>query len=295
MDEFMVQLNAKIKGGPVSTDDLPTIDPQAVTPENDLYEDESGKVHEHVPNIDEVNPEMQDGYISAQVNLPYQGTQCSGTVRRRARNEDGELEGTANVNPILDSRAYQVEFEDGVNVIAENMFAQCEIDGNQYRLMEEIVDHRTNGKQVEFADRFITVRGRQSMRKTMVGWSLCVQWKNGETSWERLADLKESCPVEVAKYAVAQGIDHEPAFSWWVPHVLKKRDRIVSVVNKRCLKRTHKFGQSQLKMPFASTKKTTTLCGWMLLKLRCLQCVCRSKSLMKTRMHRLVTSSSSAT
>jgi hypothetical protein len=44
---------------------------------------------------------------------------------------------------------------------------------------------------------------------------------------------------------VTIGIDHEPAFKWWVPHVLKKRDRIISLVRKRMtryLKRTHKFG-----------------------------------------------------
>jgi hypothetical protein len=41
------------------------------------------------------------------------------------------------------------------------------------------------------------------------------------------------------------GIDHEPAFNWLVPHVLRKRDHIISLVRKRnpCyLKRTHKFG-----------------------------------------------------
>ena len=54
--------------------------------------------------------------------------------------------------------------------------------------------------------------------------------------------MKELYPVEVAKYAVAQEIDHEPAFSWWVPHTLKKRDRIIAAVNKRYHKRTHKFG-----------------------------------------------------
>jgi hypothetical protein len=40
-------------------------------------------------------------------------------------------------------------------------------------------------------------------------------------------------------------IDHEPAYNWWVPHVLKKRDRIISLVKKRIaryLKRNHKFG-----------------------------------------------------
>jgi hypothetical protein len=29
---------------------------------------------------------------------------------------------------------------------------------------------------------------------------------------------------------------------WWVPYVLKKRDRIISAVNKRYHSRTHKFG-----------------------------------------------------
>jgi hypothetical protein len=63
--------------------------------------------------------------------------------------------------------------------------------------------------------------------------------------WENLSDLKESHPLETAEYAVTFGIDHEPAFKWWVPHVLKKRNQIISLVQKRMtcyLKRTHKFG-----------------------------------------------------
>jgi hypothetical protein len=44
---------------------------------------------------------------------------------------------------------------------------------------------------------------------------------------------------------VTQGIDHKPAFNWWVPYVLKKCDRIISLVCKHTtcyLKRTCKFG-----------------------------------------------------
>ena len=40
-------------------------------------------------------------------------------------------------------------------------------------------------------------------------------------------------------------IDHEPAVKWWVPHVLKKLDQIISLVRKRIpryLKRNFKFG-----------------------------------------------------
>ncbi len=64
-------------------------------------------------------------------------------------------------------------------------------------------------------------------------------------SWGNLSDLKESHPIETAKYAKIIGIDHEPAFNWWVPHFLKKRDQIILLVKKQnpqFLKWTHKFG-----------------------------------------------------
>ena len=70
------------------------------------------------------------------------------------------------------------------------------------------------------------------MRKTTAGWHLCVLWKDGSTSWEWLADLKESYPVQVAEYAVAQGLDHEPAFAWWGLYVLKKCNRIIAAIQK---------------------------------------------------------------
>jgi hypothetical protein len=44
---------------------------------------------------------------------------------------------------------------------------------------------------------------------------------------------------------VTHGVDHEPAFKWWVKHFLKKRERIISLVKQhqtQYLKRTHKFG-----------------------------------------------------
>jgi hypothetical protein len=40
----------------------------------------------------------------------------------------------------------------------------------------------------------------------------------------------------------SHGIESEPAFAWWVPWTLKKRDVILAAVNKRYWKRTHKFG-----------------------------------------------------
>ena len=83
------------------------------------------------------------------------------------------------------------------------------------------------------------------MRKSTDGWQICVQWKDGSTSWKYLKDLKDSHPVQTADYDVAQGIDHEPGFNWWVDVVLRKREIFISLVKKRnawYLKKTHKFG-----------------------------------------------------
>ena len=191
---------------------------------------------------------MNDQYIGATVDIQYQGEVKSGRVTARARDEDGQLIGESNDNPMLDTRQYVVEFPNGevnhytANLIAENMIAQCDPDGYDVKLLDAIIDHKKDGNAVEDADRYFYNRGRKYHKKTTAGWHLCVQWKGGMTTWERLADLKESYPVQVAEYAKAAGIQYEPAFAWWTEHVLKKRDRIIAKVTKRYHTVTHKFG-----------------------------------------------------
>ena len=114
---------------------------------------------------------------------------------------------------------YKVEFPNGdvaeftANVIVENKFSQCDDAGNQYRLISGIVDHKYNDKSVSKSDWYVVIRGRQFPRKTTVGWKLCVEWRDGSTSWERLYDMKEAYPVLVAEYATTQEILEEPAFA----------------------------------------------------------------------------------
>jgi len=84
--------------------------------------------------------------------------------------------------------------------------------------------------------------GNKQLRRTTQGWNLCVQWKDGSTSWETLANLKSSHLIQTAEYAIQKNIDSEPAFRWWVPHVLNERKRAISVVKTRYLKRNQKFG-----------------------------------------------------
>jgi hypothetical protein len=84
------------------------------------------------------------------------------------------------------------------------MYAQCDIEGRQYNLMEGIIDLITDGHAVAPADMYIKHGRNNKVSKTTKGWHLYVEWKDGTTSWERLADLKESNPVEVAEYAATK-------------------------------------------------------------------------------------------
>jgi hypothetical protein len=57
--------------------------------------------------------------------------------------------------------------------------------------------------------------------------------------------MKESHPLQVAEFVFAAQIADEPAFNWWVSWVLKKRDWIISQVQRRSAryhKWTYKFG-----------------------------------------------------
>ena len=60
------------------------------------------------------------------------------------------------------------------------------------------------------------------MRRSTKGWDLCVLWKDRTTTWESLSALKESNPVETVEFAMANGIENELAFKWWVLYTLKK-------------------------------------------------------------------------
>ena len=71
-----------------------------------------------------------------------------GRVVKHSRGLDGEPIGRAHANPLFDTREYEIEFIDGThekyqaNIIAENMFAQVDREGNQFFLLQEITDHK---------------------------------------------------------------------------------------------------------------------------------------------------------
>ena len=53
---------------------------------------------------------------------------------------------------------------------------------------------------------------------------------------------KEEIPIDMDEYAVANQIDGDPEFDWWLPYTLKKRNRIISKVRTKYWRKTHKYG-----------------------------------------------------
>ena len=172
-----------------------------------------------------------DPYIDMELGLPRAEDEAliHATVKRRAIDVEGRPIGRPSTNPILDSRAYEVEFIDGqteiltANVIAENILSQVNEEGQRHMMIDEIEDYRKTEEAVTKENStYVTRSGQTRHKQTTKGWEFFVRWKDGSGDWIALKDLKESYPVPLANYAVANGLLEEPAFAWWTPYALKK-------------------------------------------------------------------------
>ncbi|KAL3786440.1 hypothetical protein HJC23_011021 [Cyclotella cryptica] len=222
-------------------------------PDNfDPWEDEDGPLFPELDDDLAVAEAAGDFLVNSEVLLPVGNSQELARVLRWKRDADGKVVGTAHHNPALDTHVYEVRFPDSraeelaANVIAEAVYAQCDADGNQYVLLDAIVDYRKDPFVAVARDDQVTIiDGKKIIKRSTCGWELCCEWKDSSTSWLKLLDLKDSHPLQVAGFACAAQIANEPAFNSWVSWVLKKRDRIISLVKHRSAwyhKHTHKYG-----------------------------------------------------
>jgi hypothetical protein len=226
-------------------------------PSGDLYdgdldpfdEIEAAEEATLMPEADEWMPETFDKYLAAEVLLPHGGELVRAKVTGRKHASDGTPVRVAHTNPILDTREYEVSFPYGstdgyaANMIAESLYSEVDADGRDFILMKEIVDHRSDRSAVPVDNTYyLDPNGQTTRRMTTKGWKLRVEWKDGLTDWLPLKNLKESYPVQVMEYAVTNKIAEQPAFAWWVPDVLRKRERIIQKVKIWYWKRTQKYG-----------------------------------------------------
>jgi len=220
------------------------------TPTHEPYEpcDPNDKPEPALQEADDMDLEAFDRYLAAKVLIPQGDQKSFGTVKRRKRDSDGNLIGKSHENPVLDTSLYEVEFDSGeveaytANIIAEHIYAQVDDSGHTTFAVSEIVDHRCDESALRASNAPDAAKNGKFRPRTTRGWQICAQLNDGSSIWVPLKDMKDAHPIELAEYAVRVGIDHEPAFSWWVPHTLRKRDRVVKAIRKRYFRTHQKFG-----------------------------------------------------
>ena len=201
-----------------------------VIPETEDIVDSTGKVINQQPAYDK----MLNNEVQMQVGYDL----TKGLVARRAIGPDGKTIGTYDDDPSKSTLMYEVEFQDGelreysANIIAENMMNQIDEEPFATTMLKGILDYNKDEKvAVSKQDTFIIDNnGRRRGRKTTKGWKLLVQWEDDSQCWIPLKDMRISHPIEVAEFARARKIESEPAFLWWVPFTLRKRDIILSAL-----------------------------------------------------------------
>ena len=94
--------------------------------------------------------------------LPRGDEMAMGRVTKRDRDSDSHPLRTSHENPILDTHQYIVEFNDrdeaehAANVIATNMYLQCDPEGNQYVLLHSVIDFRCSTTALCYDNQKIT-------------------------------------------------------------------------------------------------------------------------------------------
>ena len=211
-------------------------------------EEYSKMVQEAKPEAD-VMGNAYDEYVGAQIKMDFGGEEIIGTVVKRQKGLDGKPIGRRNKNPLFDTRTYEVKFPGGIiheytaNVVAENLFAKIDDEGKEFLLVKEIVGHRKDGDAVPRDEGFILGQnGNKHPKRTTKGWQIAVELMDGSQVWMPLKDVKDGYPIDLAEYAVAQGIENEPAFHWWVPQTFNHMRRVINKVKKKYWKTTEKFG-----------------------------------------------------
>jgi hypothetical protein len=89
-----------------------------------------------------------------------------GQVIKHAKGIGGEAVGCAHANPFFDTREFEVKFTDGTieqytaNIIAKNMYAQVNNEGNKFQLLDEIMDHKKDNTAIDIANGTVITSSR---------------------------------------------------------------------------------------------------------------------------------------
>ena len=121
---------------------------------------------------------------------------------------NGNLKGTTSSNIILDTREYEVQFEDGIyvdyseNVLVENLYEYVDENGASHNIIKSITNHHQLENAVLLSEGTYTILyGTKQQVIITEGWDFYVEWINGSSFWIPLREIKESIPIYIAEYA----------------------------------------------------------------------------------------------
>ena len=143
---------------------------------NEDYQNEFSRVFDNTDvkeDDDKFTPDSYDNYINMELALDQGGEQPEyARVKKLLKDNQGRPIGIESENTIINTRMYEVEYQDAhtvalaANIIAENIFAQVDDEGNRSILFDKIVDVRTDGTQVLQQDAFVNTSSRTQRRVT---------------------------------------------------------------------------------------------------------------------------------
>ena len=102
-----------------------------------------------VPEADEdFNLDSYDHYLDLKLDSGSSEHTQLARVMKRLKDHCGNPIGIGNINPVLDTRMYEIEFAGGhkqalsANMIAESMFVSINEEGHCHLLLDSIIDFR---------------------------------------------------------------------------------------------------------------------------------------------------------
>jgi hypothetical protein len=153
-------------------------DPDAVDPaaDNIPADAEYGDMNQPAKlEADDIEFDSFDKYLNAEFGVNRDGETAIAKVIKRAKDNTGNPIGKRHSNPLLDTREYECELEDGTlmrynaNVIAENIFAQCDDAGRRQAILDEIIDHKRDGRALRADNGYVSVIHMDAALKDELG------------------------------------------------------------------------------------------------------------------------------
>ena len=161
--------------------------------------------------------------------------------------DDENIKGRRDNNPILDTREYLVQYPNGSEdmltyaKVLDNLCSQVDVEYNQINIYSGIFGHCKGIRAVKKADEFYESNSLQYRKNITAKWELDIEWKYGSISWIPILVLNNDNPLYVERYAVNNKIEDEPIFDWWYHEVLKRYTKSINS-GKHYFRTGYKYG-----------------------------------------------------